>query len=83
VAYIHEYERSLVVRVKYRVDNDGGITNWICVDSDLPDRDTLLGVLLRTQRVVLEGNDNQVEEIKPAALVEAVGEWTVDDEDTP
>lgn len=79
--YIHEYERTVVVRLKYRVFAEGGLTNWLCVDSDLPDRDTLLGVIVRAQQVVLAGGDNQHDEIKQSVLVDAVGEWPVEDEE--
>jgi hypothetical protein len=74
----HEFTRSVVIRLRYRVGSDGSSWNAIWVDSDLPDRDTTLGVLLRAQGVVFASADEQHDAIDLSPLDEQLGVTVID-----
>ena len=64
---IHEYERTVVIRLRYRTNGDG-LKGWMRIDSDLQNRDELIGVLQRAQWHVGQGEDEQHDRLDPAAL---------------
>lgn|GEM_PF-5555989 len=48
-AVIHEYDRTVVIRVHTRVYDDGTVTAQLAVDSDMATRDDVLATLVRAQ----------------------------------
>jgi hypothetical protein len=78
---LHEYERTVVIRLRTRVYDDGGAVNYVRVHSDASMRDKLLGWLVRAQHVVLCADDIAHEEIKTASLTDLLGEWIIEDEE--
>ncbi|MFS8640215.1 MAG: hypothetical protein LOD90_05285 [Symbiobacteriaceae bacterium] len=74
---IHEYERTVVIRMRYRVESGDRVTAWMRIDSDVPDRDTLLGLLTRAQWEVNLARDEQHDRLQVSGLPP----WDPEDEE--